>query len=172
MRELCRPPLAVIGLAGVVAIVAIWQIGGPHWLGLSTALVGLVGSGALVWATRIAGSHALGVEAMGFGDVTLMMMVGTFIGWQAGIIVFFVAPFAGIVAGVTQLALRRGKVIPYGPYLCLGTLVVIVFWAQIWVVVQETFSLGVMVAAMLAIVMILLWAMLAVLSMIRGDRDR
>ena len=110
LREMCRPPLTVIGAAGfVAAIVAIWKIGGPHWLGLSTALVGLVGSGALVWATRIAGSHALGVEAMGFGDVTLMMMVGTFVGWQAGIIVFFVAPFAGIIAGITQLVASSRK---------------------------------------------------------------
>ena len=65
------------------------------WAGLLTALVGLVGSGGIVWAVRLIGTAALRREAMGFGDVTLMMMIGTFLGWQACLIAFFLAPFAG-----------------------------------------------------------------------------
>ena len=57
---------------------------------------------------------------MGFGDVTLMMMVGAFLGWQAGVVIFFLAPFAGLVVGVLQLVLRRDDEIPYGPFLCLA----------------------------------------------------
>ncbi len=64
-------------------------------MGLFTALLGLVGSGGIVWAVRLIGTAALRREAMGFGDVTLMMMVGTFLGWQACLIAFFISPFAG-----------------------------------------------------------------------------
>ena len=69
---------------------------------------------------------------MGFGDVTLMAMIGAFLGWQACLIVFFLAPLAGLVLGLVQLILRRGKHIPYGPFLCLAALATIVGWATIW----------------------------------------
>lgn len=167
VRDLCQPPLSWIGVAGAIGIVAVWSIGGASWLGLSTALAGMIGGGALVWATRLAGASALRVEAMGFGDVTLMMMVGAFIGWQAGVVVFFVAPFAGLVAGLLQLILRRGNVIPYGPYLCLGTLVVVVRWADIWNATRDVFGVGWFLWAMLAVIMALLWAMLVIVRVVK-----
>ena len=68
---------------------------------------------------------------MGFGDVTLMAMIGAFLGWQPCLIIFFLAPFAGLVIGVLRLILFRDREIPYGPFLCLATLVVIVAWARI-----------------------------------------
>ena len=175
LRELCRPPLAVIGLTGAAGITAVWWYGGGPWVGLSTALVGMVGSGALVWATRIAGSMALRVEAMGFGDVTLMMMVGAFLGWQAGIIIFFVAPFAGLIAGIVQVVLRRDNVIPYGPYLCLGALFVMVRWADVWTRVQGFSALGWLIPAMLLVVMAMLFVMLVLVRSVKrlfGFEDR
>ena len=33
---------------------------------------------------------------MGFGDVTLMAMIGAFLGWQAAVLTFFLAPFFGL----------------------------------------------------------------------------
>ena len=89
--------------------------------GLLTALIGLVGSGGLVWAVRLIGTAALRREAMGFGDVTLMMMVGTFLGWQACLIAFFLAPFAGLLVGIAQFVLRRDDVIPYRAVLVPGS---------------------------------------------------
>ena len=59
------------------------------WAALLTALVGLVAGGGIVWVVRLIGAVALRREAMGFGDVTLMAMVGAFVGWQASLIVFF-----------------------------------------------------------------------------------
>ncbi len=93
----CGRAPRLIGLVGFAAIAGVWYRGGESWLGLLTALVGMVGGGAMVWAVRIVGSAALRKEAMGFGDVTLMMMIGAFLGWQPTIFIFFIAPFAGLV---------------------------------------------------------------------------
>ncbi len=126
LRELTRPPLGAIAAVGCVAIAAVWWFGGAAWVGLATALLGMAVSGAMIWVVRLVGTWALGREAMGFGDVTLMMMVGTFVGWQAGVVIFFVAPFAALVIGILQLVLHRDDVIPYGPFLCLAP------WRSSW----------------------------------------
>lgn len=150
-----------------MAITAVWFWGTVAWMGLLTALVGLAMSGALVWIVRIVGSAALGREAMGFGDVTLMMMVGTFLGWQACVIVFFVAPFAGLVGGMLQLITKRDDVIPYGPFLCLGALFVMVSWAGVWNRIAFAFQLGWLVPAVLLFCFVLLGVLLFIWQKIK-----
>jgi prepilin signal peptidase PulO-like enzyme (type II secretory pathway) len=140
----------------------VWIWGGAAWAGLYSSLVGLVGGGGIVWAVRLIGSAALKREAMGFGDVTLMMMVGTFIGWQASLIAFFLAPFAGLFIGIAQFVLRRDDVIPYGPFLCLATAAVVVMWAPIWQWAQPMFAMGGLVPAVLVVCLVMLGVMLAI----------
>ena len=117
------------------------------WQGLLTALVGMAASGGLVWAVRVVGTVVLQREAMGFGDVTLMAMIGAFLGWQPCLIIFFLAPFAGLVLGMLRLILFRDKEIPYGPFLCLAALVVIVRWDAVWSRTEHVFAMGWLVPA-------------------------
>jgi prepilin signal peptidase PulO-like enzyme (type II secretory pathway) len=167
-REFCRPPLRWFLIVGTIAIVCVWAAGDTAWAGLLTALVGLVGSGGVVWAVRLIGTAALRREAMGFGDVTLMMMVGTFLGWQACLIAFFLAPFAALLIGVAQFIFRRDDVIPYGPFLCLASAGVVVAWAPIWMWAQPLFAQGPLVPLVLAICLVLLGVMLAIWQMIKS----
>lgn len=64
-------------------------------------------------------------EAMGFGDVKLMLTLGAFLGWPGAIFSIAAGSVIGAVAGVAMLALRRvdeaGR-IPFGPYLAAGAL--------------------------------------------------
>ena len=110
----------------------IWLPDHPHCQGFATSLIGLLVGAATVWAVRVVGTAAFRKEAMGFGDVTLMAMVGGFLGWQAVVLVFFLAPFMALAIGLVQWVARGNNVIPYGPYLSLATLIVIVFWDRIW----------------------------------------
>jgi leader peptidase (prepilin peptidase) / N-methyltransferase len=87
--------LALMWLAAMVFVVAGWLWGGEHWKGLLSSLVGLACGGGIVWAVRVIGSLALDREAMGFGDVTLMAMIGSFVGWQASLIIFLFRPSRG-----------------------------------------------------------------------------
>jgi len=176
LRELIRPPLGAIAAVGCIAIGGVWWWGGAAWVGLMTALVGMAASGSVVWVVRIVGTWALGREAMGFGDVTLMMMVGTFVGWQAGIIIFFISPIAALVIGILRLVLQSDDEIPYGPFLCLGTLAVILKWPSFWSLnLQELFSVGWLIPAVLLVSFAALGVLLVIWQQIKivlfGNQD-
>ncbi|MBX7165701.1 MAG: A24 family peptidase [Pirellulales bacterium] len=141
----------ILALGGVVsaAVVGGWAIGGETWRGLLTSLVGLFGGGLIVWVVRVVGTAALGREAMGFGDVTLLGMIGAFLGWQTCVLVFFLAPFMGILLGVLQYVARRETVMPYGPFLCLAAAGAIAGWRGLWEWAESIFALGWIVPAAL-----------------------
>ena len=158
-----------LGVAGSVAIAAAWaDLDAARWSGLFSALVGLAGGGGLAWLVRLAGSWALRKEAMGFGDVTLMAMIGAFLGWQAAILVFFVSPFAALAVGIVQIAMRRGQEIPFGPFLCLAALGVIVGWAKLWPFVEGFFALGWPVPIVLVVCMLFMGILLRAWRVFRG----
>jgi prepilin signal peptidase PulO-like enzyme (type II secretory pathway) len=160
------PLLAAAGAAGVSVS---WMWGGDRWESMLSALVGMVFGGGLIWAVRIVGTRALGQEAMGFGDVTLMAMIGAFMGWQAILMIFFLAPVAALAISLTQWLLTRRKDIAFGPYLCLATLLVILRWGWLWERFgRPIFSLGWFVPAMVAGCVALIWALLTLMRALRG----
>ena len=120
--------LAGIWIVGIVCISIVFNIGGGHWHGLFSSLIGLAVGGGVVWAIRIIASAAMGMEAMGFGDVTLMAMIGAFLGWQAAVSAFFLSPFAAIIIVLVQYVITRDHRVPFGPYLCAGAVLTVVFW--------------------------------------------
>ena len=124
--------ITVIWLIGIVLIPIAWSAMPENINSLFGALVGLGFAGMLVWLIRIIGSHALGQEAMGFGDVTLMAMIGAFLGWQAALLVFAFAPFAGLIVTAANFILTRDNELAFGPYLCLSSLGVLLFWPLVW----------------------------------------
>jgi len=131
-----------MGLVGALLCAVVWNHGGDNWKALLSALVGMAAGGGIIWAVRIIGRAVLNQEAMGFGDVTLMSMIGAFLGWQTCLIVFFLAPFAALVLGLLRYFLIRDREIPYGPFLCLAALAVILYWAPIWDWAWGIFALG------------------------------
>lgn len=128
----------------------------PHWHGLAVSLAGLVVGGGSIWIVRILGHWILRQEAMGFGDVILMAMIGSFLGWQPTLVVFFIAPACALAVIAVSWIFRRQREIPYGPYLSLATLILLLFWQQIWPVAERWFDLGplVPITAVCGIVML------------------
>ena len=101
-------------------------------IGFSTSIVGLIAGGAVVWAVRALFTFLLGKEAMGFGDVTLMAMVGSFVGWQIAVLAFFLAPFSAVIFGLISWLFLGKKMIPFGPYLSLSTCALVIVLRPIW----------------------------------------
>lgn len=139
-----------------------WYVGGKHWEGLLSALVGLAVGGGLVWCVRVIGTRVLGREAMGFGDVTLLAMIGTLVGWQSCLVIFFLAPFFGLLVGAAQWILRRENEIYYGPFLCLATLALIVWWGPIWDWALPLFEVGGLVPAVVVVCLVLMVVLLSI----------
>ncbi len=149
----------VIGLAvvGPIGIGLVWRFAGAAgWIGLLSALVGMATAGGLVWAVRLIGGSVLGREAMGFGDVTLMAMIGAVLGWQASVLLFFIAPLLALLIGLGSLVLHRESEIPYGPFLCLAATVILLRWPAIWTAAAPRFELGLVVPTILGIGLVLL----------------
>jgi leader peptidase (prepilin peptidase)/N-methyltransferase len=151
----------VIAIAGSMGIAAVWWRGGPAWPGLLSALVGMAFGGGLIWGVRIVGGRALGQEAMGFGDVTLLAMIGAFLGWQPSLVIFFMAPLTAVVIALIQTLLTGHRYIAFGPYLCVATLILILAWSRIWDGWADgIFSLGWFIPEMVGVCLVLMGLML------------
>jgi hypothetical protein len=61
-----------------------------------------------------------------------MAMIGAYLGWQSTIMVFFLAPFAAVVIALLQFIITRRRDIAFGPYLCAGALILILYWPYFW----------------------------------------
>jgi leader peptidase (prepilin peptidase) / N-methyltransferase len=134
--------MLLLAIVGSPAILAVWHGGGPRWQALLTSLVGLAVGGLLVWAVRIVGWVGLHKEAMGFGDVTLLAMIGSFLGWQACLLIPFFSAFLALAVALTQWVLTGLREIPFGPYLCLAALAMVIGWTEIWAFAIPYFATG------------------------------
>ncbi len=130
--------LAPILVSTVVACKVLGTSGpvGRWWSGLVAhpAVAGLLGSVfgyfvgcATVWATRVLGTLGFGKEAMGLGDVHLMGAAGAVVGPIMVVIAFFIAPFFGLGWALFQMFFKEIRQIPYGPFLSIAVLTVMIF---------------------------------------------
>lgn len=116
-----------------------WRMNWNRWLGFSTGLVGLLVGGGVVWIVRAVCGWIFGREALGFGDVTLMAMVGAFLGWQTAVLAFFLAPLSAVGVGVLGWVFTGKSEIPYGPHLSLATAFCVLAWRELWARVAPLF---------------------------------
>jgi leader peptidase (prepilin peptidase)/N-methyltransferase len=88
-----------------------WAPPGSWQLGLITGLAGMLAGTFLMRAIGFLFSRGLGKEALGLGDADLMMMAGSFLGWQPIVLAFFLsAPVALVLtAGLAIILLFRTR---------------------------------------------------------------
>lgn len=84
------------------------------------SIIGALAGGGVTWAIRWLGGLAFRREAMGFGDVKLMAMIGAFVGWRDALLTMLLGCVLGALVGGLGQALGGANVIPFGPYLALG----------------------------------------------------
>jgi prepilin signal peptidase PulO-like enzyme (type II secretory pathway) len=158
-QSMARPTAWAPAVVGTILIALCWHFGGPRWIGLLSALVGMATGGSLIWIVRLIGRAVMGREAMGFGDVTLMAMIGAVVGWQACLIIFFLAPIFALALGVVQFVMRREAELFFGPFLCMAAVVVVARWTGVWTWAGQAFQLGLAIP----VIMIVAFGLMAVL---------
>ena len=119
----------------------------PQWIkdhhhlhGLAWSLAGLVAGAGITWVIRFLSGLLLGQPAMGFGDVTFMAMIGSFLGWQPVTFVILFAPACAIVFGLVIRISSGRNFFAFGPYLAMGTLVVLLTWRWVWPNTRDIFG--------------------------------
>lgn len=116
----------------------------PIWLVvLGGVLMGYLIAGGVVWAVRIGGSLAFGKEAMGLGDVHMMAAVGACLGWIDPTIAFFLAAFVGVAYAIVAQVFKGklSRAMPYGPFLAIATLMVVLGKPIVEIVLGRIFGL-------------------------------
>ncbi len=110
----------------------------PGWLpetsrltGLVTGLAGALAGMLLLRGLRFTFGIGRGKEGLGLGDADLMMMAGSFLGWQPIVMAFLIAVFPGLVFGIIHLVLRGNKSLPFGPALAMGVIFTWLRWDRI-----------------------------------------
>ncbi|MEC1759139.1 prepilin peptidase [Schinkia azotoformans] len=70
---------------------------------------------------------------MGGGDIKLFAILGLVLGWKLVLLAFFMSTLFGSIFGIIGLLIKkveRGKPMPFGPYIALGTIVTY-YWGEI-----------------------------------------
>lgn len=112
---------------------------GAWWLSLAHAGLGAATGYGVIYGIAAMGKRlfrkkieALGqTEAMGFGDVKFMAMIGAVLGWRGVLFTLILACFLGAVFGVgKRIVTGTMGYVPFGPFLSAGALVMLL-WSDL-----------------------------------------
>ena len=116
----------------------------PGGLSPLASLAGAAAGFALLWVVKAGGDWALArgmirgeelqqvLEAgekptsLGGGDLKMMAMVGSFLGWQGVLLTAFLGSVAGVAVFLPLVLLKRRSPIPFGVFLAVGAVVTLV----------------------------------------------
>jgi leader peptidase (prepilin peptidase)/N-methyltransferase len=117
-------------------LISVLPAGYPVWLvSLIGASLGALAGGGSLWLMGFLWEKLRGVEAMGFGDVKMMLMVGAYLGWRLTILTILIGALSGSLAGIS-LMLKRGSrdlqmMLPFGIFLGIGSIASLLIGARI-----------------------------------------
>ncbi len=90
------------------------------------SLAGIALGGGLLWAIAELWFRLRKVEAMGFGDVKMLAMIGAFLGVKLVVLTFVLSSLVGGLLGIALVATRRADMatkVPFGTMLAFAALV-------------------------------------------------
>ncbi len=123
----------VISLPGIV-LGFLFSVVNPA-VAWQDSLIGILCGGGFFYLIA-AGYYLVAKRAgMGGGDIKLLAMIGAFLGWQSLPFVIFSSALLGSIIGIAAMVKQKkgGKtVIPYGPFLAVGSYLYLFFQEEIY----------------------------------------
>ena len=107
----------------------------PAWLvSFILGIIGALAGGGSLWLVGEIWKRLRGVDAMGLGDVKMMLGVGALLGWRLSFVAIFLAAFSGALIGVVLIAKQKQKdfqtQVPFGIFLGIGSILALFFGEQ------------------------------------------
>lgn len=98
--------------------------------GLSGFTMALVGAGTgfgLLYLVAWAGEKAFKQEAMGGGDIKMMAMVGSFVGWTGVLLTLFGGALLGVLIFIPLTLGKEKRLVPFGVFLAGAAAITFVY---------------------------------------------
>ena len=93
------------------------------------ALLTSLGNGciatAFIYVLKLVGDLIFKKESMGGGDIKLLFLFGLVLGWQSSVFSIFLGSLLGLPLSMIILYKKKDHVIPFGPYLSMGALIIL-----------------------------------------------
>ena len=96
------------------------------WQGFVYAVIGAATGFGLLYVVGEVGRWLFKEEAMGGGDIKMMAMVGSFVGWKGVLLTIFAGALFGTLIFV-PLSLRKKRLVPFGVFLAVGAAVTFIW---------------------------------------------
>ena len=113
----------VITLPGLIVGLVVSTVLPP---GILMSLAGAAVGGGVLWLIIEVWLRLRGVEAMGFGDVKMLAMVGAFLGLKLVLLTFVLSSLLGGLLGAALMATRRARLstaLPYGTMIAVAAFI-------------------------------------------------
>ena len=105
-------------------------LGDPGWPRIVAAMTGAALGSGILWGIGALYSRLRGVDAMGFGDVKMMALVGAFTGPAGVAVTLFAASVVGAATGLALIPLKVKNLqnaLPFGCFLAPAALVALLW---------------------------------------------
>lgn len=90
------------------------------------SFTGILVGGGILLLLGIVGKIMFKKEAMGGGDVKLLAMIGSFLGWKNVLLSLFFASLVGTLISLILILFKKRSIedyVPFGPYLGIGAII-------------------------------------------------
>jgi len=96
---------------------------------------------AVMYGIKIMGNLMFKRESLGDGDIKLMGIIGISVGLLNSFVSLFFGALTGLIYSIITIKKNKEGVIPFGPFLILGSLIVIYFSSYITPYIEELFRI-------------------------------
>lgn len=126
------PDLVTLPGFGLGLAVAWWNpfLGDPGWPRVVASVTGAALGSGVLWSIGALYSRLRGVDAMGFGDVKMMALVGAFTGPAGVAVTLFAGSVVGATVGLVLIPLRGKSLqakLPFGCFLAPSAFVALLW---------------------------------------------
>ena len=129
----------------VLVISAIFLLGIEYYFLGSTEMLYNLAAGVvlflIMFGIKILGNSMFGRESLGDGDIKLMGVVGIALGIFNSFVALFFSAITALIFSLITLKKNKEGIIPYGPFIIIGALIVVLFGDIINPYLADLFSL-------------------------------